>query len=67
LVEREVNLGADVLPLQAFCLAVGGTLAVVGFLMGAMGFGHDLLGKDSKDNRNGIPQLTKNLPYPPVI
>ena len=33
--------GADVLPLQPPRLAVGGTLAVVGFLQLAMGLGHD--------------------------
>jgi hypothetical protein len=39
--ERDLRSGADVLPLQPAGFAVGGALAVIGFLQFAMGLGHD--------------------------
>ncbi len=39
----EPGLGPHVLPLQSLGLGVGGALAVIGFLVTAMGLSHDFL------------------------
>jgi hypothetical protein len=56
------GLGADILALQPSGFAIGGTLAVIGFLQFAMGLGHDVGGPQELRvkhlNLTRIPQFS---------